>query len=76
MKKRQELLEQFERNNVVAYLTGHSHEFIQHNHQGIQLVSVESTSKNFDGRPLGYRQWDVSRDTLIHHFIEIELPGE
>jgi 3',5'-cyclic AMP phosphodiesterase CpdA len=69
---RVEILDLFEKNNVAAYLTGHRHEFIQHNYQGIQLVTAETTSKNFDGRPLGFRRWDVSRDTLIHHFIEIE----
>ena len=72
MEKRLELLDLFENNNVKAYLTGHRHEFVQNYNRGVQLVSVESTAKNFDDRPLGYRQWDVTPDTMTHRFFSIE----
>jgi len=67
------LLNLFENNNVVAYLTGHRHEFIQHNHQGIQLVTAETTSKNFDQRPFGFRKWTVEKDTVMHRFVALDL---
>jgi 3',5'-cyclic AMP phosphodiesterase CpdA len=70
--KRKDILTMFSNHNVVAYLSGHKHELIINNYKGIQMVSGESTSKNFDMRPLGFRKWDVSADTLIHSFMAIE----
>ncbi len=70
--KRQELLELFTQNNVVAYLSGHRHKTLINNYENIQMVSGETTSKNFDKRPLGFRHWEVTADTIKHHFISIE----
>jgi 3',5'-cyclic AMP phosphodiesterase CpdA len=71
--KRKEILTLFKNNKVKAYLSGHRHETIINNYENIQLVSGESTSKNFDGRPLGFRLWQVSEDSIIHQFIPILL---
>ncbi|MFC2129403.1 metallophosphoesterase [Bacteroidota bacterium] len=71
--KRIELLELFKEENVVAYLSGHKHVHLNNNYQGIQLVTGESTSKNFDKRPMGFRKWEVRADTLIHSFIALEF---
>lgn len=70
--KREGLLEKFNNNDVVAYLSGHKHEAVINNYKGIQLVTGETTSKNFDKRPMGYRKWEVRKDTLIHSFVELE----
>ena len=70
--KRESLLETFSKNNVEAYLSGHKHEVIINNFMGIQLVTGESTSKNFDKRPMGFRKWEVSADTLLHSFVALE----
>ena len=70
--KRERLLETFSKNNVGAYLSGHKHEVIINNFKGIQLVTGESTSKNFDKRPMGFRKWEVSADTLFHSFVALE----
>lgn len=70
--KRNDILTMFSDHHVVAYLSGHKHELIINNYKGIQKVSGESTSKNFDLRPPGFRKWDVSADTIIHSFIAIE----
>ena len=70
--KREKLLETLIRNNVGAYLSGHKHEVIINNFRGIQLVTGESTSKNFDKRPMGFRKWEVSADTLLHSFVALE----
>ncbi len=69
--KRQELLDLFTESRVVAYLSGHKHETLLNNYNGIQLVTGESTSKNFDKRPLGFRMWEVDKDTVLHRFIPL-----
>lgn len=71
--KRAELLDLFEQNNVVAYLSGHRHEFIEHHYQGIQLVTAETTSKNFDQRPFGFRKWTIEKDTVLQKFVALDL---
>jgi predicted phosphodiesterase len=73
IEKRKAFLNLLSDHHAVAYLSGHKHELIMNNYNGIQLVSGESTSKNFDKRPMGFRRWDVSADTLIHSFIAVEL---
>jgi len=70
--KRQELLDLFAQHNVLAYLSGHKHELLVNRYKNIQLVSGESTSRNFDRRPLGFRHWQVSNDTISHHFVPVE----
>jgi len=73
--KRSELLALFEDCGVVAVLTGHRHELIIAEYQGIQLVTGETTSKNFDGRPFGFRLWHVDSPTSARHeFVALE-PG-
>ncbi|WP_173280063.1 metallophosphoesterase [Winogradskyella eckloniae] len=70
--KRKEILELFKNNNVSAYLSGHTHKLTINNFEGIQLVSGEATSKNLDDRPLGFRQWEVSKDTITHTFVNLK----
>jgi len=70
--KRQELLNLFIQNNVRAYLSGHTHKLMVNKYKNVQLVSGETTSKNFDKRPFGFRLWQVLPDTVIHHFVSIQ----
>jgi len=65
--KRTELLDLFERRGVVAVLGGHAHRLIINDHKGIQLVNGETTSKNFDKRPLGFRLWHVADPRPFRH---------
>ncbi len=69
--KRMELLTLFAQNNVKAYLSGHKHEVIINNYENVQLVTGETTSKNFDKRPLGFRHWKVTSDSVKHHFVAL-----
>lgn len=69
--KRESLLAAFKENNVVAYLSGHTHKLVINNYKGIQLVSGETTSKNFDERPFGFRLWEVSTDTIKNDFVRL-----
>lgn len=72
IQKRQQLLQLFQENNVKAYLSGHTHKTVINNYDGIQLVSGETTSKNFDGNPLGFRVWYVSSYTTQQRFVALK----
>ncbi len=72
LNKRQELLKLFSQNNVIAYLSGHTHKMVINKYKNIQLVSGETTSKNFDKRPMGFRLWQVSPDTIKQDFVALE----
>ena len=65
--KRQELLSLFEKRGVVAVLGGHAHRLLINEYRGIQLVNGESTSKNFDKRPFGFRLWHVAAERPFRH---------
>ncbi|MEX2566548.1 MAG: metallophosphoesterase [Cyclobacteriaceae bacterium] len=73
---RKRLLELFVENNVAAYLSGHTHKLTVNHYKQIQMVSGETTSKNFDDRPLGFRLWQVSADTIKNHFVPLIFPKE
>lgn len=75
LEKRKELLNLFDQNNVVAYLSGHAHKPLINNYKSIQLVSGEATSKNLDSvSDLGFRIWEVSNDTIMQHFVSLQKP--
>lgn len=57
--KRQELLELFRTNGVVAVLAGHTHKTLLKEFQGIQMVASQTTSRNFDKQPPGFRVWHI-----------------
>lgn len=73
--KRMELLNLFQENNVIAYLSGHSHQKIIMKFKNTQLVTGETTSRNFDKRPLGFRLWEVKSGNAEHQFIALQ-PSE
>lgn len=70
--KRKEILNLFEQNNVVAYLSGHTHRRVINRYNNIQLVSGVSTSKNSRNSPLGFRVWNIS-DSITHQFIPLQI---
>ena len=72
--KRRELLALFENRGVVAMLTGHTHLLLINEYKGIQLVSGETTSNNFDGRPFGFRLWKVGDQRPFEHTL-VPLEG-
>ena len=76
LEKRNEILALFKRHNVKAYLSGHRHETVINSYDNIQLVSGETTSKNFDERPIGFRLWEISADTISHRFVPVNLLEE
>jgi 3',5'-cyclic AMP phosphodiesterase CpdA len=71
--RRRELLALFKKYDVVAVLGGHAHRLVSNDYQGIQLVNGESTSKNFDKRPLGFRVWHVMNPRPFRHdFVPLQ----
>jgi len=71
--KRQALLDLFEKTGVVAVLGGHTHKLLVNEYKGIQLVNAETTSKNFDGRPFGFRLWQIGNARPFEHeFVPLE----
>jgi predicted MPP superfamily phosphohydrolase len=71
MDDRKKILDLFKKNKVQAYLSGHRHETIINTTENVQFVSGETTSKNFDGRPMGFRLWNVSLKSLKHEFVPL-----
>ncbi len=58
---------------LVAFLAGHTHKQITNEYKGIQLVNGETTSRNNDKRPMGFRLWNVNGNReLNHEFVELE----
>ena len=76
--KRMELLDLYEQYGVVAVLGGHAHRVIVNDYKGIQLVNGETTSRNFDKRPMGFRLWHIGDfRPFSHEFISLrtEIPS-
>jgi len=73
IEKRRELLDLYENSGVVAVLSAHTHQFIENEYKGIQLVTGETTSRNLDRRPFGFRLWKVTADSVKHEFVSLGL---
>ncbi len=65
--KRMELLSLYDQYNVVAILHGHTHTLTLNNYKDIQMLGGETTSRNFDKRPLGFRLWRVENNLPPKH---------
>jgi len=73
--KRAELLALFEHYQVAAVLGGHTHKVTQNPYNTIQMVNGETTSRNLDNRPLGFRVWHVREQASPRHeFVALEQP--
>lgn len=71
--KREELLRLFERSGVVAILGGHRHKLLLNEYHGLQMANVESTSRNLDKRPLGFRLWHIGKTRPFQQdFVRLE----
>lgn len=72
--KRLEILEFLSQNNVKAVFSGHAHKTIFNEYKGIKLAATETTSRNFDKRPFGFRFWtfDTNKDSLYNEFFGLE----
>ncbi|MFA6292225.1 MAG: metallophosphoesterase [Victivallales bacterium] len=74
--KRMELLKLFKEKGVVAVLAGHTPNLGINDYSGIQIVCGETTSKNFDSRPCGFRIWRVKESgPCVLDFVPLEEKG-
>ncbi|HQZ29718.1 MAG: metallophosphoesterase [Verrucomicrobiales bacterium] len=73
IEKRKEIFALCKKNGVVAFLAGHTHRQISNEKEGILFVNGETTSKNFDKRPMGFRHWNVgSKGELQNTFVKLD----
>ena len=73
IEKRKEVFELCRKNGVIAFLAGHTHKQISNEKDGILLINGETTSKNFDKRPMGFRLWNVGDEKgLRHEFVKLD----
>lgn len=71
---RKTLLEWCAAYGVKTYLSGHTHCLAEHRHGGTLVLSGESTSKNIDGRPRGFRLWRMKNGIpQTHQFVPLYL---
>lgn len=69
---RNKLIQLFKAHGVVAVLTGHTHRHITLQFDNITQVSGETTSRNFDDRPYGFRVWTVrGLGPFEHRFVPL-----
>jgi serine/threonine-protein phosphatase CPPED1 len=67
------LLALLEQHGVTAWVAGHTHRLVLNEYNGIPLVHGETTSKNFDERPLGFRVWHVNPgQPPAHEFVALQ----
>jgi len=60
--KRKEILDLCEANGTIIWLAGHTHTTGQRNYGAITILNGETTSANFDDRPLGFRLLTIFSD--------------
>lgn len=73
LETRKALLKQFHESGVVAVLSGHAHKNNIQSVSEIQFVTNASTSRNFDGAPMGYRLWKVQgKPPWNHEYVPVE----
>ena len=73
MPLRQELLTLCVEEGVVAYFAGHVHKNLEREYKGIPMIASASSSRNFDGAPMGFRLWVLTEDgPKSHEYIAIE----
>lgn len=70
---RGELLGLLLKHGVVAFMAGHMHKNNETEYKGIPMIASASTSKNFDGAPMGFRVWTLDEDGPVsHEYVAVE----
>jgi 3',5'-cyclic AMP phosphodiesterase CpdA len=75
LEKRKELLTLFKRCGVVAVVSGHTHTTNIREYEGVQMVCSQTTCKNFDHQPFGFRVWHVTPERPYRHEFVPLSPG-
>ena len=54
------------------FLAGHTHRFIAHGWKDFTILNPETTSNNFDGRPHGFRLFDIAdKYDYSYNFVKV-----
>ena len=61
-KGREERFERYVAAGVRFYLAGHTHSMLARAHKGVVLLNAETTCRNFDSRPFGFRMLTIRPD--------------
>ena len=61
-KGREERFERYVAAGVRFYLAGHTHSMLARAHKGVVLLNAETTCRNFDSRPFGFRLLTIRPD--------------
>lgn len=69
--ERVRLFNLFKASGVIAVLHGHTHRTSNIEYDGIIFASCETTSKNFDGKPLGFRIWKINDGVMKSEFMPL-----
>jgi histidinol phosphatase-like PHP family hydrolase/predicted MPP superfamily phosphohydrolase len=64
--RRAQLIKLFKESGVVAVVTGHTHKIVINEHQSMQLVTGQATSRTH-GSPVGFRLWHVEGSPPFKH---------
>ncbi|MDR3234763.1 MAG: metallophosphoesterase [Planctomycetaceae bacterium] len=72
-KQRTEILRLCEENGVIFWLAGHTHRTARRNYNSIAILNGETTSRNADKRPAGYRVLTIKPDRSFEwDFVPLE----
>lgn len=73
LKQRERVLSLMHQHGAVAFLAGHVHRNQVSSDGDILVVASASTSKNFDGAPMGFRLWTIGDDgSMEHEYVPVE----
>lgn len=73
MERRKEILSLLKKHKAIGFLAGHVHRNAVADYKGMFIVASASTSRNFDGSPMGFRLWTVhSPKDVTHEYIAVE----
>lgn len=72
-KIRQDFLDFARENGARFYLAGHTHTTLERNYRDVPILNAETTSRNFDNRPFGFRLLKIDADMNYEwNFVGLE----
>ncbi len=61
---------------VKFYIAGHTHTTLERSYRGVPILNGETTSRNFDNRPFGFRMLKIdAKMNYEWNFLPVEIDG-
>ncbi len=61
---------------VKFYIAGHTHTTLERTYRGVPILNGETTSRNFDARPFGFRMLKIDAELNYEwNFVPVEIDG-